>query len=213
MLKKDEVYALTNSEGAIHATNYQLSSRTPKFNGIIMTGAPGRSVGDVARNQRSSQAKSFPGSDEILKKYDSSVGQFLEGKPMNLEDSLPEVIKLMLRSLESPHNLPFSRELWTYALSEYAGNISKPVLVIIGKKDIQVNWKDDGRLLEKALSGNSDAEFAYPDNANHVLKHEIQPVEKITAEYAGKHYNSPDSILDDESLNTILRWLERHTRN
>ena len=212
-VKKDEVYALTNSEGAIHATNYQLSSRVPKFNGIIMTGAPGRSVGDVARNQLSSQAKSFPGSDEILKKYDSSVGQFLEGKPMNLEDSLPEVIKLMLRSLESPHNLPFSRELWTYALSEYAGNISKPVLVIIGKKDIQVNWKDDGRLLEKALSGNSDAEFAYPDNANHVLKHEIQPVEKITAEYAGKHYNSPDSILDDESLNTILRWLERHTRN
>ena len=210
-VKKDRVFALTNSEGGIHAANYQLSSRKPKCNGCIMTGAPGRSVGEVARNQLAAQGKSFPGADGILKKYDSAVEQFLEGKPMNPEDTLPQVVKLMLKSLESPHNLPFSRELWTYSLSEHVRNITEPVLVIIGKKDIQISWEDDGRLLEESLSGNSDAEFAYPDDANHVLKHEDLPLEEITAEYAGTHYNSADSILDTEALNIIISWLGRHS--
>jgi hypothetical protein len=28
--------------------------------------------------------------------------------------------------------------------------VDVPVLVVIGKKDIQVNWKDDGELLQRA---------------------------------------------------------------
>ncbi|MCW6171186.1 MAG: hypothetical protein LVQ96_08485 [Thermoplasmatales archaeon] len=204
------IYALTNSEGGIHAVNYQLSEMSQKFKALVLTGAPGRSVGDIARSQLTAQIKSYPNADEILEKYDRAVNQFLLGNKMNIEDSLSEGVKLMLKSLESPYNLPFSRELWKYSLSENLKKITEPVLVIIGKKDIQVNWKDDGKLLESTLADKGNVDFAYPENADHVLKHVDLPLESISAEIATSHYNSDESHLDAEAVQIITKWLERH---
>ncbi len=207
---KERIYALTNSEGGIHAVNYQLSAMCQKFKALVLTGAPGRPVGDVARSQLAAQGKSYPNADKILEEYDRAVNQFLLGNQMEIEDSLPEGVKLMLKSLESPYNLPFSRELWKYSLSENLKKITEPVLIVIGKKDIQVNWKDDGILLESALAGKEAADFAYPDNADHVLKYVDLPMESISAEFATSHYNSDGSHLDTEAVKIIKEWLGRH---
>jgi pimeloyl-ACP methyl ester carboxylesterase len=47
---KNSLFVLTSSEGTIHALNYQMQAKT-KFKGLILTGAPGRSVGEVARTK------------------------------------------------------------------------------------------------------------------------------------------------------------------
>ncbi len=206
----DRIFALTNSEGAIHAVNYQQSPNGEPFRGMVLTSAPGRSVGQIGREQLESQLKSITSADEIMKHYDNAISKFLEGNPMELDDSLPEGLKRLLTSLEIPANLPFSRELWAYSLPEHVGVIKEPVLVVIGKKDIQVNWKKDGEALELALSENGDAEFAYPENANHVLKFEGLPLEKLTAEHAATSYNSSDANLDRDSADLIFSWLETH---
>ncbi len=116
----------------------------------------------------------------------------------------------MLKALETPANLPFSRELWRYDPSSYIGKVREPIEILIGKKDIQVDWVIDGKFLESSLSGHKDASFDYPDNANHVLKHEELPRDELTAEYVTSHYNSPNSKLDSESVNLITNWLEDH---
>lgn len=205
----DRLFAITNSEGAIHAINYQLSGKNPKLNGFIFTGAPGRSVGDVARDQLEKQLTGYPGGDKLLEIYDREVGRFLHGDPMTVEDSLPDGLKLMLRALETPSNLPFSRELWTYSVSEHIGKISEPILVIIGRKDIQVNWKEDGSILEKALSGNVNATISYPEDGNHILKHEEKPLEELTPEYVSMQYNADGVELDIEAVRIIKEWLEK----
>ena len=87
-----------------------------------------------------------------MKPYDDAVAQFLDNKPMLLDASLPPRIKLLLQSLENPANLPFSKELWTYNLQEHIIKVDEPILVVIGKKDIQVDWKIDGRALENATA-------------------------------------------------------------
>ena len=207
---KERIYAVANSEGGIHAVNYQLSARNPKFKGLVLTGAPGRSVGDVARSQLASQIKSYPNADKILENYDRSVNQFLLGNKIDIEDSLPDGVKLMLKSLESPYNLPFSRELWKYSLPDNLKRITEPVLIVIGKKDIQVNWKYDGKLLESALAEKGTVDFVYPENADHVLKHLDLPVENISAEFAASHYNSDETHLDTEAVQIITKWLGRH---
>jgi dienelactone hydrolase len=207
---KERIYALTNSEGGIHAVNYQLSERSPKFRALVLTGAPGRSVGDVARSQLAAQVKSYPNGDKILEKYDMAMNQFLLGNKIDIEDSLPEGVKLMLKSLESPYNLPFSRELWKYSLSENLKKITEPVLIVIGKKDIQVNWKDDGKLLESTLADKGTMDFAYPENADHVLKHVDLTLESISAEFATSHYNSDETHLDTEAVHIITKWLGLH---
>lgn len=212
-IDKDNLFVLTSSEGAIHAVNYQLQAKVNHFKGLVLTGAPGRAIGEVGRNQIFNQIRSLPNAEILMKPYDEAIVQFLANKPIVMGPSLPDGIKLLLRALENPYNLPFARELWTYSLPEYIAGINEPMLVVIGKKDIQIDWKIDGRALENATAQKTAVSFAYPENANHVLKHEAMPVEKLTAEYVGLHYNALDAELDKEAANAIFNWLnEQGTR-
>jgi pimeloyl-ACP methyl ester carboxylesterase len=205
---KDRLFALTNSEGAIHAVNYQLQAKSNRFKGLVLTGAPGRAIGDVARSQIFNQIKSLPNAEVLMRPYDDAIAEFLSGEPIVMDPSLPDGIRQLLRGLESPNNLPFARELWNYKLQEYIARVDDPTLVVIGKKDIQIDWKIDGGALEAATSKKTATSYAYPENANHVLKHEELPLEKLTAEYVGSHYNAPDSELDEEAADAILNWLD-----
>ena len=182
---KKNVFVLTNSEGAIHAVNYQLQAKCNRFKGLVLTGAPGRAVGELGRSQIFDQIKNLPNAEGLMKPYDDAVAQFLDNKPMLLDASLPEGIKLLLQSLENPANLPFSKELWTYNLPEHIIKVDEPILVVIGKKDIQVDWKIDGKLLENATAKKIGVSFVYPENANHLLKHEETPRERLTAQFVG----------------------------
>ncbi len=206
------IFALTNSEGAIHAVNYQLGTKTNRFAGLVLTGAPGRAIGDVARTQFLEQSKSFANGEILMEHYDEAIADFLAARPIIIDPSLPKGMEPILRSLESPNNLPFSRELWTYNLADHIKSLSDPILVIIGKKDIQVDWRLDGKPLENALLRNVEASFAYPENANHLLKHEEMPREKLTPEHVGTNYNSQDAQLDSEAGLAILDWLAEHTK-
>jgi uncharacterized protein len=204
---RDRLFALTNSEGAIHAVNYQLQAKSGRFRGLVLTGPPGRAVGEVARSQLLEQGRSLPDAKTIIGHYDESIAEFMANKPMVMDPSLPEGLRLVLHSLESPNNLPFSRELWAYSLPEHIAEVDEPMLVLIGKKDIQINWKVDGKALEDATAQKAEISFVYPENANHVLKHEGLPIEELTAQYVGEHYNAPDAKLDEGAANSILGWL------
>jgi alpha-beta hydrolase superfamily lysophospholipase len=211
-VNKDNLFVLTNSEGAIHAVNYQLQAKSNSFKGLVLTGVPGRAIGEVSRSQIFNQIKVLPNAETIMKHYDDAVADFLANKPMVMDALLPEGIKLLLHSLETPANLPFARELWAYSLPEYVAKVNEPLLLVIGKKDIQVDWKIDGDLLEKATAQKIAVSFVYPDNANHVLKHEETPREELTAQSAGLHYNAPDAKLDMEAANAIFAWLKKQAQ-
>ena len=208
----DSIFVLTNSEGAIHAANYQLQAKSNRFKGLVLTGAPGRAIGELGRSQIFDQIKLIPNAEILMKLYDEAVGDFLVNKLMRLDASLPEGIRLLLQSLENPSNLPFSRELWLYSLPEYIDKVNEPTLVMIGKKDIQVDWKTDGNILEKATAQKTDVSFVYPENANHVLKHEEKPLESLSAHYVSSHYNAADAELDKEAENVIISWLRKHAQ-
>jgi alpha-beta hydrolase superfamily lysophospholipase len=211
-VNKDNLFVLTNSEGAIHAVNYQLQAKSNCFKGLVLTGAPGRTVGELGRSQIFAQIKHFPDAKTLMKHYDDAIASFLANKPMAIDESLPEAIKLLLHSLEDPTNLPFSRELWTYSLAEHIAKVKEPILVVIGKKDIQVDWKIDGRVLENATAHKNAMSFVYPENANHILKHEEASREVLTAQYVLLHYNAPDAELDTEATNAIFNWLKKQAQ-
>jgi dienelactone hydrolase len=125
-----------------------------------------------------------------------------------VDSSLPEGIKQLLFSLANPANLPFARELWNFNPSEYIAKVNEPILVLIGKKDVQVDWQVDGKALEKATAKKNSVAFVYPVNADHVLKYEEKPREKITSE-ALLGYNAQDRKLDPEAANAIVNWLDK----
>ncbi|XES78006.1 MAG: alpha/beta hydrolase family protein [Candidatus Bathyarchaeia archaeon] len=205
-----DLFVLSSSEGAIHALNYQLEAKQHRFRGFVLTGAPGRAVGQVARSQIFSQVAALPDAESTMKYYDAAIAAFVEGKPVVPDASLPEGMKQLLLSLATPFNLPFARELWIYNPAKAIAKLDAPLLVVIGKKDIQTDWQADGKPLEAAAAKNGLAEFVYPENANHILKHEETPREKLDAQ-AALHYNASDRVLDQEAAGAIFEWLNKQT--
>jgi alpha-beta hydrolase superfamily lysophospholipase len=203
------IFVLTSSEGAIHALNYQGESRKNRFKGLILTGAPGRAVGAVARSQILQQVQSLPDSQRIMEHYDRAIDSYIAGKPVEIDESLPETIQSIISGLTVPANLPFARELWITDPARLLARIKEPVLILIGKKDVQVDWRTDGGLLEKAMAGRRNVTFAYPESANHVLKHDETPREVINLANATLHYNDDECYIDTEALSTIFRWLKQ----
>jgi pimeloyl-ACP methyl ester carboxylesterase len=204
------LFVLTSSEGAIHALNYQTRVPRRRFTGLVLTGAPGRPVGVVARDQVLAQVAALADSNRIMKRYDHCIAAFAAGKPMQPDESLPVGVQNLLTSLAAPANLPFARELWLANPAGLASQVSEPMLVLIGKKDIQVDWRADGDALKTATAKDGNAIFVFPENADHVLKYEPRPREELTAE-AAVRYNADGRVLDSDALCAILDWLAAQT--
>jgi pimeloyl-ACP methyl ester carboxylesterase len=209
-VRDGRIFALTNSEGALHALHYQLSSPAIPFAGLVLTAPPGRAVGAVGRSQLAAQAAALPNGDELMQLYDAAIARFLAGEPMAPDPSLPQGVQMLLQSLETPANLPFARELWMADAATLLGQVDIPVLVIIGKKDIQVGWQADGEPLQRAAAGHADVTFLFPENANHVLKQELRPRSALVPAEIADSYNGPDTRLNPEVLAGILEWLAAH---
>lgn len=209
-VRGQRIFAVANSEGTLHALSYQLHSPEIPLAGLVLIAPPGRSVGDVARSQLAAQATALPNADEVMAHYDAAIGRFLAEQPMAPDPSLPAGIRALLDGLATPANLPFARELWTTDGASLVARIGVPTLVVIGKKDIQVDWRADGERLQHAAAGNPDVSFLFPDDANHVLKHETRPRAELTAARVVSSYNAADARLDSGAMSAIIDWLTAH---
>lgn len=209
-VRDDRIFGLGNSEGTLHVLNYQIQHPALPLAGLVLIAPPGRSVGAVGRSQLAAQAAAIPNGQELLALYDAAIVRFQAGEPMRADPALPEGVQQLLQALESPANLPFARELWMADAASLLSQVDVPVLIIIGKKDIQVDWHADGEPLQRAAAGHADVTFLFPENTNHVLKFEPRPRAELAQPEAVPRYNAPDAILDPEALSDILAWLAAH---
>lgn len=117
---------------------------------------------------------------------------------------------MLLQGLANPANLAFARELWTADDAALLKQIQVPVLIVIGKKDIQVDWQADGEPLQRAAAGKKDVTFIFPENSNHVQKYEPKNRAELMPTEAVAGYNAPGAHLDEEAQASILKWLAAH---
>jgi pimeloyl-ACP methyl ester carboxylesterase len=206
-IRRDRIFALGNSEGTLHVLNYEVHDPAIPLAGLVLIGPPGRSVGAVTRSQLAAQAADIPNGEQLLGLYDAAVARFLAEQPAAADPSLPEGVRTLIAALETPANLPFARELWTADATTPLKEVRVPVLIIIGKKDLQIDWQADGEPLQRAASGRTDVTFLFPENANHILKNEPRPREELNQTEAMLKYNAPDVPLDGESVAAIVDWL------
>jgi pimeloyl-ACP methyl ester carboxylesterase len=138
------IFVLTNSEGCVHALNYQNQRENLPFAGMVLTSAFARTAGELAHSQIEAQLATVPGGDEMLSAYDAAIEQFLAGRPVHLNENLPSGLQQVILGITQPVNQPFARELWEFNPVESLANVTVPVLIVIGKKDIQVDWQTEG---------------------------------------------------------------------
>jgi len=206
----DRIYVLSHGEGMFHALNYHLEYGE-RFAGLVLTAPPTRPLGDMYIEQIRRQWQGIPGSDEIMAALEALVADFLDGKPFVSDPALPVGLNNQVSSWYDPGNLPFMREILPLDPADLLPQVTVPALVVIGKKDIQVDWEVDGALLQAATAGMTNVTFEFPRNANRVLKYEPKPREQLTPA-DGQQYNIEGRALDGETVQLIIDWLTRQTQ-
>ena len=111
---------------------------------------------------------------------------------------------MLLRNSEHRPTYPLPVRLWTADAASLLPQVDVPALVVIGKKDFQVDWQADGEKLEQAAAGREQVRFLFPENANHVLKQELRPRSELGPAEVATGYNSPKTYLDPQALAGIL---------
>jgi pimeloyl-ACP methyl ester carboxylesterase len=206
----NRIFALTNSEGGIHAMNYQIQANELPFAGLVLTAPPARPVGEVARAQVAAQLRGLPGGDKWLAAFDSAMSDFSVGRSMKVDESFPEGLRTLILSVTNPANQPFAHELWALDPAALLVRIKVPVLVVIGKKDLQVDWQVDGSIIDQIAKTHDNITAKYPQNANHVLKYEQRDRSQLVPAEAAAGYNADESKLDEEGVRFITSWLISH---
>jgi pimeloyl-ACP methyl ester carboxylesterase len=200
------IAGLGNSEGCIHVLHYVTSPQDIPLAGIVLAAPPGRPMGEVLLSQLRLQLGTSPAGEALMPLVEAAVARYSAGEPMALDPALPEAIRMVLSSFETPANLPFARELWHEDVAGTLPQVRIPVLVVIGQKDVQVDARADGEPLRRAAQGMPNVTFAFPENANHVLKEDVRD-EADRALAPGAGYNEPGTRLDPEAMDIIVAWL------
>ncbi|NNC11523.1 alpha/beta hydrolase [Planctomonas sp. JC2975] len=200
------IAGLGNSEGTIHLLHYATATEEVPLVGLVLAAPPGRAIRDVLLTQLALQASQLPGGAELMPKVEEAAARFEAGEPMNPDPALPESVRMVLQSFETPANLPFARELWSESAVDSLSRVRIPTLVLIGGKDVQVDVHLDGDPLRRATDGMTNVTYAFPPHANHVFKEDDRTPAEVAAS-PGNGYNDQDTHLDPESLDIILDWL------
>jgi pimeloyl-ACP methyl ester carboxylesterase len=202
----ERIVGLGNSEGTLHVLHYAASERDVPFVGLVLASPPGRSIREILLSQLALQAAQVPGGAELMPAVRAAVARYDSGEPMDLDPRLPESVRMVLSSFESPANLPLARELWVENAAEWLSRTEIPVLVLIGGHDVQVDVHRDGTPLQEAAAGKANISFAFPPLANHVLKEDDRTPAAVAAR-PGNGYNEKGTRLDPQALDTITGWL------
>ncbi len=209
-VNKTQIYVLTNSEGCVHALNYQTQAGNLPFAGMVLTSAFARATGEMAHSQIAAQLAAVPGGDAILTGYDAAMGEFMAGRPVPVNENLPASIQQVIIAITQPINQPFSRELWIFNPAENLAQVNVPVLIVLGKKDIQVDWQTNGPLFEAVAKEHKNITVVHSENANHVLKFEPKHRSELTAAEVMGSYSADNVPLDPEPVAAITAWLQAH---
>ncbi|MDQ4213039.1 alpha/beta hydrolase family protein [Microbacterium sp. ASV81] len=212
-IDRTRVVGLGNSEGCLHVLHYAVTGAAVgavglavPFAGAVLTGPPGRSVGQVLDMQLAAAAAAMPDGERILVLVREAMARFSGGGAMDPDPAIPDDVANVLRSFDAPANLPFARELWAESAADDLARVAIPTLVLIGGKDLQIDATADGDPLRVAAAGNVHVSFAFPPDANHVLKHEPRPRVEIVP---GSNYNEDGAQLDPGAVATIVDWLRQ----
>jgi uncharacterized protein len=149
------VWLLGHSEGGLVAL--AAAQKAPDICGLVLIAAPGMPLGDVMRRQLRSNPANAPMLAEAL----SAIDSLETGKRVDVTGMNPALLPLFTPAVQG-----FLINVLSYNPAKLISTLSKPVLIMQGKRDIQVDVADAERLKQAYPK----AELVLLPNVNHVLK-------------------------------------------
>ncbi|MEP7341911.1 MAG: alpha/beta fold hydrolase [Acidobacteriota bacterium] len=204
-----KIFILGHSQGGYIAAIVG-SHDDVKLAGVVLAAAPGRTLGKLLRDYVQVQmAEAGKKQDEIstyLLKFDYLIKELISGRQdfsgekLNPGDPYEAVLLDLLKQREVTLSLLINDPL------QVVNNIQSPVLILQGKKDLQVKVKD-AEYLEEALkrASHKDITLKLFDDADHLLK-----TNKGAATLAS--YADTSRPLDPALLAAVTDWLQKKAK-
>ena len=184
--RQDCVYLLGHSEGGLMVS--AAARDNADVCGLILVAAPGRSFGDILREQ----LKANPANIIILKEANAAIDTLEAGKRLDTTELNP-----LLKPLFNDAVQGFLMSVMNVDPAELAKNADKRTLIIQGTHDIQVK-PEDAALLADATGGR----LVLIDGMNHVLKD--APANRIGNMMT---YSKPDLPLSADVVSSISEFV------
>lgn len=187
--KKDdrfnEIHLLGHSEGALIMT---IAAQQNGVASLISVAGIGRPADEVLMEQLSASL-----TPNLLVESEKALQQLKAGKKV-------ETVSAQLQSLFRPSVQPYMISWLKYDSQHEISNVTVPIIILQGKKDIQVTEKD----AENLHAANNDAIIHYFDKMNHVLK----DIEGDRDQNLASYYN-PDLPLTNGLIDEITEFIKQ----
>ena len=180
------VYLLGHSEGGLMVS--AAAADNADVCGLILVAAPGRSMGDILREQ----LKANPANVIILKEANAAIDTLEAGKKVDTSELNPLLKPLFNDSVQG-----FLMSVLKVDPAALAKRADKKTLIIQGTHDIQVK-PEDAKLLADATGGT----LVLIDGMNHVLKD--SPKNRVGNMMT---YSKPDLPLSPEMVDSISEFV------
>ncbi len=205
------LYIAGHSEGGLHTLRTALVEGA-HVKGVLLLSTPGRTLKDVVLGQLRAQIETkAPGQAEaLLAPFRAALDDFLAGNAIDPIKATPiPGLQTLLRTLTSPSTAELSRALLVFDPAAAVAQVTQPVFIYNGMRDVQVDPELDAKALHAAARGST---LVLAPEADHVLKHETKSLSELRADLGAVElgYNSPDRGLDESTVNAIVSWLATH---
>jgi hypothetical protein len=203
------IFIFGHSEGGLIAATIGANDEQG-LAGVVLAAMPGRTMGKLMReqihNRMTEAGKSAAETGEFLAKYDRVIRGLMNGRldfageKLNEKDSFDALLISLIKQYEVIVALLINDPL------QIVNNIRYPVLVLQGKKDIQVAVKD-AQFIEEALkrAHHEDAMVHILDDVDHLLK-----TNKGAAGLAS--YADASRPLDANLLVILTDWMQKKAK-
>ncbi|RVU42436.1 alpha/beta fold hydrolase [Lujinxingia sediminis] len=208
------LFVAGHSEGGAHALR-ALQQEVVSPAGVMLLATAGRTLSEVIAWQIEAQLVAAGiGESRVqaevanLKRALASIasGQTVRASRVSM---YPGVVRLV-EALQAEDGRAFSQAILDWSPTRAAGEVKVPMLILNGRKDLQVDPGLDAQALaEAARSAGGDVELVLVDDADHVLKHQPTAREELSAQH-GLLYNQAGRQLDPQVVEAIVDWVQRH---
>jgi uncharacterized protein len=149
------IWLIGHSEGGLVAL--VAAQKAANICGLVLIAAAGRPVGEILREQ----LRANPANAPILGEAMAAIDSLEAGKRVDVAGMNPALMPLFRPQVQG-----FLIDAFAYDPAKLVATVAKPVLILQGKRDIQVSVADAERLKQAAPK----AELALLADTNHVLK-------------------------------------------
>jgi pimeloyl-ACP methyl ester carboxylesterase len=149
------VWVLGHSEGGLVAL--AAAQKATDICGLLLVAAAGRPLGEVMR----AQLRANPANAPILDQAIAAIDSLEAGKRVDVSAMHPALAQLFAPAVQG-----FLINVMSYDPTRLIAGVSKPVLILQGRRDMQVSVAD----AEQLKRADPKAELVLLPDTNHVLK-------------------------------------------